>query len=93
MLTLDFVRPSPHPSPGLQAVHSAVPVRWAVYGVVGIRAEAGSLRPSEGVAGRSNVFLVVPVAGRGRRGRTVPLVAAGSQSAPMVALSVPLLFR
>ena len=93
MLTLDFVRPSPRPSPGLQAVHSAVPVRWAVYGVVGIRAEAGSLRPSEGVAGRSNVFLVVPVAGRGRHGRTVPLVAAGSQCTPMVALSVSLLFR
>ena len=51
----------------------------AVYGVVGIRAEAGSLRPSEGVAGISSVFLVVPEAGRGLRGRIVPFIAAGSQ--------------
>ena len=61
--------------------------------MVGIRAEAGSLRPNEGVAERSSVFLVVPRAERGRRGRIVPLVAAGSQSAPMVALSVPMLSR
>ena len=88
MLTSDFVRPSPRPSPGLQAVHSAVPVRWAVYGVVGIRAEAGSLRPNEGVAERHSVFLVVPRAGRVRPGLLIPLVASGSQSAPMVALSV-----
>ena len=46
---------------------------WAVYGVVVIRAEAGSLRHNEGVGGRGGVFLVVPRAGRGRRGRTVPL--------------------
>ena len=93
MFASDFLRPLPCPPRGLQTVYSAVPVRRAVYGVVGIRAEAGSLRPSEGAAGRSNVFLVVPVAGRGRRGRTVPLVAAGSQCTPMVALSVSLLFR
>ena len=61
--------------------------------MVGIRAEAGSLRPNEGVAARSSVFLVVPRAEHGRRGRTVPLVAAGSQCTPMVALSVSLLFR
>ena len=60
----------------------------AVYGVVGIRPEAGSLRPNEGVAERHSVFLVVPRAGRVRPGLLIPLVASGSQSAPMVALSV-----
>ena len=65
----------------------------AVYGAVGIQAEAGSLHPSEGVAARSSVFLVVPRANRGARGRTVPLVAAGSQSAPLIALSVSVLSR
>ena len=61
--------------------------------MVGIRAEAGSLRPNEGVAASSSVFLVVPRAGRVRPGLLVPLVASGSQSAPMVALSVPMLSR
>ena len=70
-----------------------VPIRWAVYGVVVIRAGSGSLRPNEGVGGRSGVFLVVPGAERGRRGHAVPLVASGSQSAFMVALSVPMLSR
>ena len=61
---------------------------WAVYGVVVIRAEAGSLRPNEGVRGRSGVFLVVPGTERGRRGRTVPLIAAGKQQLSMIAFSV-----
>ena len=52
-----------------------------------------SLHPSEGVAGIGSVFLVVPRADHGIRGRIVPLVAAGSQCTPMVALSVSLLFR
>ena len=93
MFASDFLRPSPCPPRGLQTDYSAVPVRRAVYGVVGIRAEAGSLRPNEGVAERHSVFLVVPRAGRVRPGLLIPLVASGSQSAPMVALSVPMLSR
>ena len=93
MFASDFLRPLPCPPRGLQTVYSAVPVRRAVYGVVGIRAEAGSLRPNEGVADRHSVFLVVPRAGRVRPGLLIPLVASGSQSAPMVALSVPMLSR
>ena len=51
------------------------------------------MHPSEGVAGIGSVFLVVPRADHGVRGRIVPLIAAGSQCTPMVALSVSLLFR
>ena len=65
----------------------------AVNGVVGLRAEAASFHPNEGVAARSSVILVVPSADRAARGRTVPLVAAGSQSAPLIALSVSVLSR
>ena len=38
---------------------AAVPVRWAVQRVRGIRPGAGSLRPSEGVPGEGAVFLVL----------------------------------
>ena len=65
----------------------------AVYEVVGIRAEAASLHPTEGVAGKSSVILVVPRADRGARDRPVPLVAAGSQPALLIALSVSMLSR
>ena len=36
---------------------TAVPVRWAVRGEVRPRAEAGSLRPTEGVTEKRSIFL------------------------------------
>ena len=64
-----------------------------MYEVVGIRAEAGSLRPNEGVAAQGSISLVVFRAKHGRRRLTVLFVALGSQCVPMVALSVSLLSR
>ena len=72
---------------------TAVPVRWAVQEVVRIRAEAGCLRPDEGVAEQRSVFLVVVRAKHGRRDRTVALATSGSEPASGVALSVPMLSR
>ena len=88
MFASDFLRPLPCPPRGLQTDYSDVPVRRAVYGTVGIRAEAGGLRPNEGVAERHSVFLVVPRAGRVRPGLLIPLVASGFAVGPIFALSV-----
>ena len=56
----------------------------AVYEVVGIRAEAGSLRPNEGVAAQGSISLVVFRAKHGRRRLTVLFVTLGSQCVPIV---------
>ena len=56
----------------------------AVYEVVGIRAEAGSLHPNEGVAARSSVILVVSRAERGRHGRPVPPCRSRFAVSPIV---------
>ena len=64
-----------------------------MYEVVGIRAEAGSLRPNQGVAAQGSLSLVVFRAKHGRCRLTVLFAALGSQCVPIVTLSVAMLSR